>query len=230
MDIILLHGAMGSNIQMRDLKEMLAGEFSVHALNLPGHGGLSIPTEGFSIESFARYVLSYIEEKQLTDPVIFGYSMGGYVGMYLAAIKPGIIKGLITLGTKYLWDETIAAGEVKMLDADVILSKVPAFAEELQKRHQPQDWKEILEATALMLTRMGIHSPLQVAHFNSVQIPCLLLVGDRDTTVSIGETMAVYKQVPKCQFGVVPESAHAIEKTDIKTISYFILNFCDKIK
>ena len=230
MNIILLHGAMGSKTQMNGVKEVLDREFTVHDLNLPGHGGLSLPAAGFSIESFAGYVSAYIDEKQLSDAVIFGYSMGGYVGLYLAATQPGKIKGLVTFGTKYLWDETIAAGEVKMLNAEAILKKVPAFAEELKSRHKPQDWKLVLDATALMLTRMGIHSPLQVGHFNSVKIPVLLLVGDRDATVSIGETMAVFKQLPVGQLGVVPGSAHALEKTDIKTLSYLIRNFCDHIK
>jgi pimeloyl-ACP methyl ester carboxylesterase len=152
--------------------------------------------------------------------------MGGYVAMYFAATFPGRVNKIITLGTKFLWDEAIAAEEVKMLDPEVILQKIPAFADELRKRHKPEDWKIILGKTKEMLIRMGIHSPLQMTHYHSIKNPCLLLTGDRDKTVSIGETLAVYKQLAEGQFGVIPMTPHAIEKTDINTLAYLIGHFC----
>lgn len=226
--IILLHGAAGSGSQLLPLKQKLQDKFIVHVPDLPGHGGSELPASGFSIESFSKFLSAYIDEKELNKVILFGYSMGGYVAMYAAATFPSKVKSVITLGTKFLWDESIASEEVKMLDQEVIMEKVPAFGEDLKRRHLPHDWKMVLATTKEMLLRMGIHNPLQLAHFHNMKPPCLILTGDRDKTVSIGESLAVYKQLNDAQLGVIPLSAHAIDKTDIDLLAYMIFRFSEK--
>src|SRR5215471_9983118 len=107
--IILLHGAIGAKDQLQPLANELKNDLHVHAINFSGHGGNPFPSEAFSIELFAQDVLNYIGQQEVESPVVFGYSMGGYVGMYLAKHFPGKISGLITLATKFYWDEAIAS-------------------------------------------------------------------------------------------------------------------------
>jgi len=223
-DIILLHGAMGSDQQLDMLKALLEKKFRVHNLSLPGHGGSAIP-EAFSIESFARFVEDYIDRAGIR-PHIFGYSMGGYVAVYLAANSPDKVSSVIAFATKFLWDEAIAAKEMGMLDTDAIAEKFPEFAAMLQRRHQPNDWKLLAEKTKELLRITGIHSPLQIAHFNACRSRCLLIAGDRDKTVPLAETIAVYKQIPGAALAVVPNTAHAVEKTDMNTVAYLVERFC----
>ena len=82
--LILLHGALGSNKQFQSLVQELAGTFQLHTLNLHGHGGQPIPDHTFSIELFSEQVARYIQDMNIEKVNLFGYSMGGYVGMYLA--------------------------------------------------------------------------------------------------------------------------------------------------
>lgn len=71
--------------------------------------------------------------------------------MYLAEHHPQRIKKIITLATKFNWDETIAAQKIKMLNADKIEEKLPRFAAGLQKRHAPNNWKTVLVKPLLCL-------------------------------------------------------------------------------
>jgi pimeloyl-ACP methyl ester carboxylesterase len=50
-----------------------------------------------------------MQQNQLENAAIFGYSMGGYAGMYLAKYFPERVSKLLTLATKFYWDEKIAA-------------------------------------------------------------------------------------------------------------------------
>jgi pimeloyl-ACP methyl ester carboxylesterase len=131
----------------------LKNDFDVHSIDFPGHGGKPFSSKPFSIELFARHVLDYTQQNQIENAVVFGYSMGGYVGMYIAKYFPGKISRLITLATKFYWDEAVAAKETKMLDAATIQQKIPAFAKELEMRHAPQDWKEVLHYTKQLAHR-----------------------------------------------------------------------------
>jgi len=223
--LLLLHGAIGAQSQLAPLAALLAGSYDVHTLNFSGHGGEAIPLHPFSIEAFAEDVIKYIEEKSLAQVSIFGYSMGGYVALYLAKHHPEKIDKIVTLATKYHWDEAIAAKEVQTLNADKIEAKVPAFANTLKERHLPQDWKEVLIKTAEMMNSLGRYNTLQVEDYASITTPALLLLGDRDKMVSIEETLNVYKSLTAAQMGILPNTAHPIEQVDQDLLSYFIKRF-----
>src|SRR5690349_11963886 len=109
--ILLLHGAIGAADQLSRLEEELAGSYSVYRLSFSGHGGSSFAAEPFSIKLFAADVIAFLDTQQISTINIFGYSMGGYVAMYLAKYHPERVNKIITLATKFNWDETIAANE-----------------------------------------------------------------------------------------------------------------------
>jgi pimeloyl-ACP methyl ester carboxylesterase len=220
--LILLHGALGSRTQLDALAEQLARHYEVHALNFPGHGGTPLPEE-FSIPCFARHVQQYCTEKGLAKVAIFGYSMGGYVALYLARQQPALVGRVITLATKFHWDGATAAREVKMLQPDIIQQKVPQFASVLAERHQPADWKEVLRQTAHMLAGLGQQNVLGPEDLKAITCPCLLMLGDRDKMVTLEETVAVYHQLPHGQLAVLPNTPHPLEGVATDRLAGMIL-------
>ena len=117
--ILLLHGAIGGAVHFNKLKTLLEKDFFVHAINFPGHGGSEMATS-FSIEFFAEHVEEYCRINSLEGIDVFGYSMGGYVAVYLASKNPQIFKRIITLGTVFYWDENIATKEISRLQPSII--------------------------------------------------------------------------------------------------------------
>lgn len=223
--LLLLHGAIGAKDQLQPLATHLEGSFLIHTLNFSGHGGTPFPAEPFSIPLFARDVLNYLDEQELENCAIFGYSMGGYVGMYLARHYPEKISRLITLGTKYAWDETTAAKQQKMFHAAGIQEKAPALAAQLKELHAPEDWEMVLQQTAAMLLIMGKNNPVTSADMEQVQMPVLLLQGDRDKMVPLEEVIAVYKKLPAAQLGILPATPHPLEQVNIPHLSFVIKQF-----
>jgi pimeloyl-ACP methyl ester carboxylesterase len=222
--LILLHGALGSSEQLKALEQSLSDNYQVHVPNLPGHGGTGLQRE-FSITFFAQYLEEYIEQPNLKGASVFGYSMGGYVAMYLAKQKPELIGKIITLATKWSWSEEIAAREVKMLQPEVIGQKLPQFAQALAQRHAPDDWKEVLHKTADMMLQMGKNNPLKHEDLAQVTTPSLIMLGDRDKTVSLQETVEAYQHIPGAQMAILPKTSHPIEQVDTEALTFFIRRF-----
>jgi pimeloyl-ACP methyl ester carboxylesterase len=223
--ILLLHGAIGSKDQLSALAGMLENKFHVHSFNFSGHSGRPFPAEPFSIPLFSNQIAEYMQENAISKTHIFGYSMGGYAAMYLAKQQPEKISSLITLATKFHWDEATASKEVKMLDANTIQEKVPAFAAQLQERHAPNDWKELLEKTKQMLLGLGSNNALSAEDYSSINTPCLVMLGDRDKMVTLDETVSVYKKLPKAQLAVLPGTPHPLEQVDADMLASAILKF-----
>ena len=223
--IFLLHGAIGAADQLSGLEKELADSFSVHTLNFSGHGGSPLSEETFSIKLFALEVIAFLDKKEIASINIFGYSMGGYVAMYLAKYHPERVNKIITLATKFNWDETIAANETKMLNSEKIETKLPDFAAALQKRHAPNNWKTVLEKTADMLIEMGKDNPLKPGDYPAIQQSVLLMLGDRDKMVTLDETVQVYKNLPNVQLAILPNTAHPIEMVNQARLAYEIRSF-----
>lgn len=224
-NILLLHGAIGCKVQLEPLALLLKENFQVYSLNLPGHGGEPFPLQGFSIEGFAEAVIKYLNENSIEKISIFGYSMGGYVAMMLAKNHPERIEEIITLATKFYWDEAIAAKEIKMLQPDVIAEKIPAFATELAKRHAPLNWKEQLQHTQQLLSNLGKKNALVLPEYKKISTPCLLMLGDKDKMVTLQETAAVYEQLSNASLAVLPQTEHPIEKADNSLLKFYIERF-----
>ncbi len=229
-NIVLLHGAIGSEDQLQPLAGLLKNDFTVHLFNFSGHGGKSFGDEPFSIQAFATEVEEYLSTQKVDQAAVFGYSMGGYVALYLAKQQPQLFSEVITLATKFHWDETIAAREVAMLNADVISEKLPSFAAQLQQRHQPNDWKLVLEKTKAMLLQMGNKNPLQLIDYTAISTPVLLLLGDNDKMVTKEETEDVQKALPNSRFQLLENTIHPIEKVNLVLLADIIREFCKNEK
>lgn len=229
-NIVLLHGAIGSEDQLQLLAGLLKNDFTVHLFNFSGHGGKSFGDEPFSIQAFATEVEEYLSTKKVDQAAVFGYSMGGYVALYLAKQQPQLFSEVITLATKFHWDEAIAAREVGMLNADVISEKLPTFAAQLQQRHQPNDWKLVLEKTKAMLLQMGNKNPLQLIDYTAISTPVLLLLGDNDKMVTKEETEDVQKALPNSRFQLLENTIHPIEKVNLVLLADIIREFCKNEK
>lgn len=223
--ILLLHGAIGAADQLLPLKNQLSNQFDVHVFNFAGHGGKTMAVDAFSIPFFAAEVNGYLEQHQLDNVIIFGYSMGGYVGMYLAKNSPEKVLKLITLATKFHWTPEIAAREIQMIQPEKIATKLPAFATTLKERHAPNDWNDVLNKTANMLEALGKHNTLQPDDYSHINIPCLLLVGDRDKMIGLAETLEVFNLLPQAQLGILPATPHPIEQVNQEVLTAMIRTF-----
>ncbi|GAA4344852.1 alpha/beta fold hydrolase [Flaviaesturariibacter amylovorans] len=223
--LLLLHGALGSADQLRPLAEALPGHYDLHSLQLPGHGGVPAGDGGFSVPAFAGFVERYIQEKGLDRPSVFGYSMGGYVALHLAATRPELIGAVATLATKLDWTPEGAAREAAGLQPDVIEQKVPAFAAALRERHYPLNWKEVLANTASLMQELGRAPLLTDGVLASLTLPVLLLLGDRDNMVTLEETVNARRTIPGAQLGVLPATPHPLEKADPKLLAALLQRF-----
>lgn len=220
--LLLLHGALGSKDQFTELITKLRGNYEVHAINFSGHGGKDIPAEPFTMEMFAKDIAGYLDEKNISEIDVFGYSMGGYAALLMELLSPGRIKKIFTLATKFEWSPEIAEREVKMLDAEKIKKKVPKFAEELAKRHGEGNWVKLLEKTAEMMRELGNGNPLEL---NQLSNEVMVAVGDRDNMVSLEETITAYRAIPNAKLLVIPGTPHPIEQANIGILAEEIKRF-----
>lgn len=213
--ILLLHGAIGAKDQLEPLKEMLSANYKVYTMSFVGHGERDAVSAPFSMQLFAEDVIQFLDKNGIESISIFGYSMGGYVAMYLAKYYASRVKNIIILGSKFYWNEEIASKEIKMLNAEKIEEKIPNFAKVLATRHVGSDWKTVLDKTKTLLIALGENNTLKLEDYTTINHHVLVLLGDNDSMVTKEESEAVVNKLPNGRFSILLSSDHPIEKVDL---------------
>jgi pimeloyl-ACP methyl ester carboxylesterase len=219
--LIFLHGAIGAEDQLQPLCSYFSQHgYATHSFSFSGHGKMPFK-ERFGIEQFSAELLEFIQKNKLEQPHVFGYSMGGYVALHLAKHYPELCGTIITLGTKFNWSPEIAEKEIKMLDPENILSKVPKFAQALELRHGPE-WKTLLKKTSEMMMGLGNKNVLTEIDFKNIPNKIVIGLADKDSMVSFDETLKVYQHLPNASMYVLPDSKHPIEAINLSVLSAVI--------
>ncbi len=223
--LILLHGALGDGTQLVPLAERLGRERSTTVLELEGHGTTPLRGRPLRIESFAEAVLGTLDQVGIAQADFFGYSMGGYVALYLAATAPDRVGRVATLATKLAWTPEIAERECALLDAATIRAKVPKFAAALEAKHSAAGWEALLAHTADLLRDLGARPRITDETLPSIKQPVRIAVGDRDATVTIDECVTAVRRIPNGELEVHPRTPHPFEKAPVERLARSLSEF-----
>lgn len=223
--LLLLHGALGASTQFAPLIPLLEDTYDLHLLDFEGHGHAPLQSRPFRIHHFAQNVRHFLANLDIQSTHIFGYSMGGYVGITLALTHPHLVQSIATLGTKFHWDEDTARRETSFLDPAKIEAKVPHFAQALAERHTAAGWHTVVTHTADLLWSLAPTGGLRPPTLANLQHPVRIIVGDRDTTVGVPEAHDTYRALPNAQLQVLPATRHELEKVSPTHLASSLTDF-----
>ncbi len=223
-NLIILHGALGAKIQFEQLIPKLTPHFNVHTLDFDGHGSKSNMEEEFSIERFSQNLKDFLQHNEIHRPLVFGYSMGGYVALKLESFEANTFEKVVTLGTKFDRNAENSEKEAGMLNAEKIEEKVPEFANYLKSLHGENEWKSVLQKTAKMMLTLGKKPSLRPYDFHHIQIPVHLLRGSEDTMVTKKETVNVQELLANAKYQEIPEWVHPINLVSPEELAQQLLS------
>lgn len=209
---------------MKNFSTFFEIKYHVHIINLPGHGVDSGHDAAFNMQSLVDVVANEIREKQLKEVIVFGFSMGGYIGMCLAKQHPALISTLITIGTKYEWSTDIALAQAGFFDTNTIEAKQPAFAAQLSALHG-ENWKSVVEKTGHLIQALGNTPLLHDDDYKNISCPTMIMLGDKDRMVTLAETIHVFKQLPNGSLCILPKTPHPFEQLDGAVLSNIVKHF-----
>ncbi len=221
MSLLLLHGALGSSAQLAPLKDRMGGV----AIDLAGHGSRELPTEGLRFDRFVADIERAYEEQGWQQADLFGYSMGGYAALLFAAKHPARVRTVVTLGTKYLWTEEGLQKELRMLDPEAMLAKVPAFAQKLIDAHGEQKWRALVAAVAQAMSDLAAAPLLTPEVCSRIGCRVLLCVGDGDNTAVPHHTRVFASGLRHAEVEVLRDTRHPFEGVDMAALEKVLAAF-----
>jgi|SRR5687768_9915818 len=194
MHLVLLHGANGGSVEIEPLRAALSDYFEVSAPDWLGHGGRPVPKD-IDVPALAADFIDGMNRRGIERAWIAGYSVGGYIALYMARRFPERVQGVMALATKAILDAptirhwTYLAG-VGRLEAS-------ERARQLERTHAPNDWRDVARLNQRFFEALGKDPPLDARALGGIACPVMLVNGDRDQLVPWRETVSLGKLIAR---------------------------------
>ena len=138
--IVFVHGCSLDSSTFKPQVEYFRASHRVVTVDLRGHGKSDAPRQDYTMPDYAEDLAWLCKRLGLVQPVVVGHSMGGNVGLELAARYPDVVSALV------------------MIDA-ALLSPLPPVLFDLEKTLQTPEylsaWRQALLGLCLPTDRHG---------------------------------------------------------------------------
>ncbi len=212
--IILLHALFSDlNMWYGGIAEELAKNFKVIAIDIRGFGKSSKPynQDEYDINDLVQDVLAVIENEQIQEACVFGYSMGGKIAYKCVENHPKIFTyGIV--GGMNLYDMPELKEGLELYLA-LLQNGIENFLHELESQFGPlneSDKDEILrndpKAVSAFIARFLTLKPYSDDQIKNISVPLFLFAGEKDAHAKYMNKMT--SVLSNATFFEVPGATH----------------------
>jgi len=234
--IVLSHGLFWSGEMYAAQIEVLRHRYRCITFDFRGQGRSEITRAGYDMETLSEDAAALIDALGCAPCHFVGLSMGGFIGMRLAARRRELVRSLVLVASaadpeprwnafKYRWLGRIARRTgiapfnriaMKAMFGRTFL-RAPERAEERERMRQillSLDPEAAIRALGGVTDRLGVEGEL-----GRIRAPTLVLSGDEDTSVTTERSRRTAERIPGARLVVVRGAGHTstIEEPDAVT-------------
>ena len=231
--LVVLHGAYMNIPTMGAIIPRLAKTHRVYAVELQGHGRTTDIDRPITYPNLADDVAAFMDAVGLPKADVFGYSMGGQVGLQLAIRHPTKVNKLVAAAVAYDLEgwQPVYKDFIPQMTVEMIL-QMP-FAKEYPKlAANPKGFPEL----ARKLIALEKEPMAWAEDVKAMKTPVLIIAGDADVA-TLEHSVAMFrllgggimgdmgKPLPPSRLAVMPATAHTAVITQPDLLQAFIEPF-----
>jgi len=254
--LLLLHTLRTQLDMFQKVIPELANRFRVYALDYPGHGYSEIPKASYSSELFVTAVARFLDQLDIRDAVIVGESIGGSIGLLLAARHNPRVRAVVAINP-YDYDGGRGIRRSSLL-ANILfgLNNVPVLGSTVTRLRLYPIVKRVLAGgvyrkSALPSTlarelyrvgnRRGHYRALMSlvrhwdswerarAEYPSIDVPTLLIYGDHDWS-RVKEREADRQAIPGAEMRIIKDAGHFLSLDAAQEVVQAVVGFANTPK
>ena len=186
--VLMIHG-WGARIELlQPLASRLSGHgFRCYMLDLPGFGASEEPPRAYSVRDYVDFCVAYMDAHELRSAHYFGHSLGGRIGLMLAAEHAQRVQKMTLSNSAGIKVEASQAqrmrlGVYRRARAGLRAIGMKAASETLRKlysqRYGSADYKDaspVMRETLVKIVNQDL-----LAFARRVHAPTILIWGDQD--------------------------------------------------
>ena len=210
--LVLLHGA--SSTGREDFGAQLPRLRQAFTCCLPDARGHARTVHdagrGLALDDLVADLAAFVDALALAEFDLIGFSMGAATALAYAMESPARLRSLVLVGAATEREPRTSVIR-HLADIARIERQDPAWAAALARRHDPFQgdgaWRRLMPAIAAFVAGQVPPTP---AELRRVEVPTLVVVGDRDPVVPVPQAVALARQLPDARLFVVPGCGHEV--------------------
>ena len=210
--LVLLHGASSTGREDFGAQLPTLGHaFTCYLPDARGHGRTVYDTaNGLALDDLVADVAAFVDGLGFDALDLVGFSMGGATALAYAMEHSARLRSLVLVGTATEREPRTRVIR-RLADVGRIEHQDPAWAAALARRHDPAQgqgaWRRLMPA---IVAFVAAQEPPTPARLWQVEVPALVVVGDRDPVVPVPQALALARQLPDARLFVVPACGHEV--------------------
>ena len=222
--LVLIHPFPFDHRLWEQVARSLSANYFVVTPDIRGCGGSALGSQEPNLDLVAEDILDLLNDLNLTEVVLGGISLGGYVAMAIARLKPQLLTGLILVDTKASSDsETARENRIRVAQQMTQSGKVELFAEQMlttvvgkyTHENRPEVVAQVkswmLDANAKTIAWLQLAMANRPASFDSLaalNVPTLLIRGAEDQISTTEDFLEMEKKLRQVTFVQIANSGH----------------------
>lgn len=234
--IVFVHGLLWDSTMFEHQLAALESNYRCIAIDLRGQGKTEVTEAGYSISDQAMDVQQIIEHLAIDQYHFVGLSMGGFIGMRLAAWEPGRVLSLTVIGSsagpepeKTQVKYRRLAWVARWFGISPIASRImpimfgSSFMSDIEKAEERQHWLEKLKMNSKFGVQRATHGVIEREDYRPrlelIYCPALIMVGDEDTATPRDKAEDIVEGIARAELCIIPRAGHSasIEQADLVT-------------
>ncbi|WP_264821996.1 alpha/beta fold hydrolase [Escherichia fergusonii] len=232
--LLLIHGGGLTSKSWKGMAAVAAKNFRVIMPDSRGHGLTNNPDGQFRYDLMAEDMAELIKALKLEKPLVMGYSDGGMVVLKLISRYPDLASAAVVGGATHRFASAhymkgmevfYGKGAPHQVLTDAYLSQMArdmpemvTFFQNMHHPEQPEYWRIFLKNIWPMWT-----TPFSIAEdVKKIQVPVMVIAGDRDEFFTVEEVTELYHLLPKGEMAIIPGSGHAIFQSPDKSTLFYM--------
>ncbi len=232
--LVLLHTLRTQLDIFQKIIPQLTGDFTVYAVDYPGHGFSDIPKRDYDPDFFVSTIERFLQELNIENATLAGISIGGSISLLIAARHNQRIKNVIAINP-YDYGHGMGAGRGNFVAWLIFtLSRIPVLGETVMRFRLPIVEKIIFQggvaypdALPKEFLRQVWDSGIRKGHYRGfinlirhaqlwetvrrdyaqINVPVLLIYGDKDWSYE-DERQRTFNEIPQAKMEIVNNGSH----------------------
>ena len=212
--VLVLHGGTGSLEDMHAQIRALAATRLVVAADSRGHGRSTDSEAPLSYASMADDMLKLLNQLNIRQIDIVGWSDGGIIGLDLAMHHPERVRRLVAIGANY-----DVEGLTKQPELDAPIPRVPGFY--ARNAPDPAHWPELYRKVVTMWATQPRYT---IADLGKIKAQVLVIAGEFDV-IQRAHTNQLAHAIPGAEEVIIQGGTHDVASGKSDAVNTRILAF-----
>jgi pimeloyl-ACP methyl ester carboxylesterase len=251
--VVLIHGMVNSSRHWEEVAVRLAGEYTVVAPDLIGHGDSATPRGDYSLGAHAASIRDLLAAIGIDTATIVGHSLGGGVAMQFfyqfpqrterlvlvssgglgrevspllrGAALPGASALLWLAARPWLLDALSSAGDRMQERGRSKGVYLQAITRALRPLGSPGARRAFLQTLRSVIDAQGQRVSARDRLYLLGPVPSLIVWGERDNTIPLAHGRAAHHAIPGSRFETLPRAAHFPHLEDPEGLAAVLRDF-----